>query len=231
MGGDSPQRRPKLPGILIVGIGCRFPGANSKDLFWNLLEHGKSSITAFPRNRDREHESFLHFYHPQRFVSGRLCTVHGSYMEEIQNFDNEFFGISTQEARGMDPQQRILLEVVYEAIEDAGMRLEELQKCKTGVFVGQMNLDYGILVSNKSNYHNIDQFSSTGITASILANRVSFSLNFSGPSIAVDTACSSSLTALKLACDSLHHGDCDIAIVCAPNIVLDFNKQMVCSLN
>ena len=229
-GGDSPQRRPKLPGISIVGIGCRFPGANSKDLFWNLLEHGKSSISAFPRNRDREHESFLHFYHPQRFVSGRLCTVHGSYMEEIQNFDNVFFGISTQEARGMDPQQRILLEVVYEAIEDAGMRLEELQKCKTGVFVGQMNLDYGILVSNTSNYHNIDQFSSTGITASILANRVSFCLNFTGPSIAVDTACSSSLTALKLAFDSLHNEDCDIAIVCAPNIVLDFNKQIVSSM-
>ena len=230
VGSDSPQRRPKLPGISIVGIGCRFPGANSKDSFWNLLEQGKSSIGAFPRNREEIHEMFLHFYHPQRFVSGRLCTVHGSYLEEIQTFDNEFFGISTQEARGMDPQQRILLEVVYEAIEDAGVKLEELQKCRTGVFVGVMNLDYGTLVTDQSNYKNIDQFSSTGITASILANRVSFCLNFTGPSIAVDTACSSSLTALKLACDSLHNGDCDIAIVCAPNIVLNFGMQMVSSM-
>ena len=230
VGSDSPKAKPKLPGISIVGIGCRFPGANSKDLFWNLLEHGKSSIGAFPRNRDQEHEMFLHFYHPQRFVSGRLCTVHGSYLEEIQTFDNEFFGISTQEARGMDPQQRILLEVVYEAIEDAGVKLEELQKCKTGVFVGVMNLDYGTLVTDPSNYKNIDQFSSTGMTASILANRVSFCLNFTGPSIAVDTACSSSLTALKLACDSLQNGDCDIAIVCAPNIVLDFEIQMISSM-
>ena len=230
VGGDSPQHRPMHPCISIVGIGCRFPGANSKDLFWSLLEHGKESIGAFPRNRDQEHEMFSYFYHPERFVSGRLCTSHGSYMEEIQNFDNDFFGISAQEARGMDPQQRILLEVVYEAIEDAGMRLEELQKCKTGVFVGQMNLDWGILVTNSSNYHNIDQFSSTGLSSSVLTNRVSFCLNFTGPSIAVDTACSSSLTALKLACDSLHHGDCDVAIVCAPNIVLDFNKQMVSSM-
>ena len=230
VGGDSPQLRPKFPGISIVGIGCRFPGANTKDLFWNLLEEGKNSIGAFPRNRVEQHEMFFKHYHPQRFVSGRLCTVHGSYLEEIQTFDNDFFGISTQEARAMDPQQRILLEVVYEAIEDAGMRLEELQKCKTGVFVGQMNLDYGGLITDPSNYHNINQFSSTGITASILANRVSFCLNFTGPSIAIDTACSSSLTALKLACDSLHNGDCDIAIVCAPNIVLDFVTQVVSSM-
>ena len=227
--GDSPKVKPKLPGISIVGIGCRFPGANSKDLFWNILEQGKSSISAFPRNRE-EHEMFLKFYHPERFVTGRLCTFHGSYLEEIQTFDNEFFGISTQEAREMDPQQRILLEVVYEAIEDAGVKLEDLQKCKTGVFVGVMNLDYGTLVTDQSNYNNIDQFSATGITASILANRVSFCLNFTGPSIAVDTACSSSLTALKLACDSLHNGDCDIAIVCAPNIVLDFEMQMISSM-
>ena len=127
----------------------------------------------------------------------------------------------------MDPQQRILLEVVYEAIEDAGMRLEDLQRCKTGVFLGVMNLDYGTLITDSSNYNNIDQFSSTGITASILANRVSFCLNLTGPSFAVDTACSSSLTALKLACDNLHNGDCDIAIVCAPNIVLSHAMQII----
>ena len=227
---DHVQPKSKRPGISVVGISCRFPGASSKDLFWDLLEKGKSSIGPFPQNRKGEHKTFLQLYHPKRFVSGRLCAVNGSYLEDIQNFDNRFFGISNQEARGMDPQQRILLQVVYEAIEDAGMRLEDLQKCRTGVFVGVMNLEYGTLVTDPSNFHNINQFSSTGITASILANRVSFCLNLTGPSLAVDTACSSSLTALKLACDNLHNGDCEIAIVCAPNIILDHSMQMVSSM-
>jgi len=224
------QVHPKRPPISIVGIACRFPGANSKDMFWDLLQQGKSSIGAFPRNRREQHQTFFELYHPKRFVSGRLCAVNGSYLEDIANFDNRFFGISSQEARGMDPQQRILLQVVYEAIEDAGMLLEDLQKCRTGVFVGVMNLEYGALITDPTNYNNIDQFSSTGMTASILANRVSFCLNFTGPSIAVDTACSSSLTALKLACDNLHNEDCDVAIVCAPNIVLNHAMQMVSSM-
>ena len=130
----------------------------------------------------------------------------------------------------MDPQQQILLEVVYEAIEDAGMRLEDLQRCRTGVFVGVMNLEYGALITDPSNYSSIDQFSSAGMTASILANRVSSCLNLTGPSIAVDTACSSSLTAFKLACDNMHNKDCEIAIVCASNIVLNHAMQMVSSI-
>ncbi len=228
--GDVRQPQPKRPGISIVGISCRFPGASSKDQFWHFLEQGKSSNGVFPNNRPEQHKTFFELYHPRRFVSGRLSAVNGSYLEEITHFDNNFFGISNQEARGMDPQQRILLQVVYEAIEDAGMRLEDLQKCRTGVFVGVMNLDYGALVADKSNYPNIDQFSSTGGSMSIIANRVSFCLNLTGPSLAVDTACSSSITALKIACDNLHNEDCEIAIVCAPNIVLNPAMQMVSSI-
>lgn len=151
-------------------------------------------------------------------------------MEEIKTFDNTFFGISSQEAHAMDPQQRMLLQVVYEAIEDAGMRLDDLQKCKTGVFVGVMNLDYGALLVDKSNYHNINQFSGTGCMMSILANRESFCLNLTGPSLAVGTTCSSSLTALKIACDNLFNEDCDIAIVCAPNVVLNDATKMASSM-
>ncbi|XP_015775362.1 PREDICTED: phthiocerol/phenolphthiocerol synthesis polyketide synthase type I PpsD-like isoform X3 [Acropora digitifera] len=216
--------------VSVVGMGCRFPGANSKDLFWDMLEQGKCSIGSFPCNRAQEYKMFLQHYHSKRFVRGRLCAVNGSYLEEIRTFDNQFFDISSQEARGMDPQQRLLLEVVYEAIEDAGATLEDLQKCRTGVFVGAMNLDYGSLVTHSSNFNNIDQFTSTGMTASILANRVSFCFNFTGPSIAVDTACSSSLTALKLAFDSLQNEECEIAIVCAPNIILDHSTQIISSM-
>ena len=230
LGGNPSQVNIQRNDVSIVGMGCRFPGANSKDLFWDMLERGKCSIGSFPRNRTQEYEMFLQHYHSKRFVRGRLCAVNGSYLEEIRTFDNQFFDISNQEARGMDPQQRLLLEVVYEAIEDAGMTIEDLQKSRTGVFVGTMNLDYGTLVTDSSNFNNIDQFTSTGMTASILANRVSFCFNFTGPSIAVDTACSSSLTAFKLAFDSLRNMECEIAIVCAPNIVLDHATQVVSSM-
>ena len=224
------QLKSKSPGISIVGISCRFPGASSKDQFWRLLEQGKSSISAYPKNRPEQHKTFFELYNPKRFVGGRHCVVNGSYLEEITLFDNKFFGISSQEARGMDPQQRVLLQVVYEAIEDAGLRLYDLQKCRTGVFVGVMNLDYAALMSDPSSYKSMDQFSSTGSTMSIIANRVSFCLNLTGPSLVVDTACSSSLTALKIACDNLHNGECEIAIVCAPNVILNHAMQMASSL-
>ena len=227
---DTRQLKSKRPGISIVGISCRFPGASSKDQFWRLLEQGKSSISAYPKNRPEQHKTFFELYNPKRFVGGRHCVVNGSYLEEITLFDNKFFGISSQEARGMDPQQRVLLQVVYEAIEDAGLRLYDLQKCRTGVFVGVMNLDYAALMSDPSNYKRMDQFSSTGSTMSIIANRVSFCLNLTGPSLVVDTACSSSLTALKIACDNLHNGECEIAIVCAPNVILNHATQMASSL-
>ena len=228
--GDIHHLRSKRPGISVVGISCRFPGAKSKDQFWHLLEQGKSSITAYPENRPERHKAFSELYNPKRFVTGRHSVLNGSYLKEIKHFDNTFFGISSQEARGMDPQQRILLQVVYEAIEDAGMRLEDLQKCRTGVFVGVMNLDYAKLALDPSNYRIMDPFASTGSTLSIIANRLSFCLNFTGPSLVVDTACSSSLTALKIACDNLHNDDCDIAIVCAPNIILSEMFQMASSL-
>ena len=226
-GGNIGKLTPRRPGISIVGISCKFPGAGSVDQFWILLKQGKSSIGAFPENRTEQHRRFVEHYNPNRFVKRRLCTMNGSFLEEIRTFDNRFFGISSQESRGMDPQQRIILQVVYEAIEDAGMRLEDLQRCRTGVFVGVMNLDYGSLVREPSNSGNIDQFSATGITASVLANRVSFCLNLTGPSLVVDTACSSSLTALKIACDNLHNDDCDVAIVCAPNLILCHHMQMI----
>ncbi|KAL9968891.1 hypothetical protein ACROYT_G021035 [Oculina patagonica] len=228
--GEIRQLKPKCPGVSIVGISCRFPRASSKDQFWDLLEKGKSSNSAYPENRPEQHQTFFERYNPRRFVSGRHCVVNGSYLDEITHFDNRFFGISNQEARGMDPQQRILLQVVYEAIEDAGMRLEDLQKCTTGVFVGVMNLDYQAAVSNPTNYFEIDHFYSTGTTLSIIANRISFCLNLTGPSLVVDTACSSSLTALKIACDNLHNEDCEIAIVCAPNIILDHYTHMASSI-
>ena len=204
----------------IVGIGCRFPGgANSKDAFWDMLVNGKCGIGTYPTNRPNSRE-FIDSFNPGKDTPGKHYVFTGAFLENITGFDANFFGISLTECRSMDPQQRILLQVVYEAIEDAGMRLEDLQQCRTGVYVGLMNLEYGSLVLDPSNLRKIDQFASTGCALSVVANRISFSLNLTGPSLTLDTACSSSLVAFDVAFGHLQTGECDVAIVCAPNILL-----------
>ena len=225
---DSFQRP---SGVAIVGISCRFPNAENKNLFWDMLIKGKSGFQhEYPSNRSAEHKDYHMLYNPKRFTQGRHCALGGAYLKNIRDFDAEFFNISSQEARAMDPQQRILLQTTYEAIEDAGLRLEDLQKGKTGVFVGAMNLDYGSRVARPENLNNLNQFHSTGVTSSILANRISFCLNLTGPSLTVDTACSSSLVALKIATQCLKSGECDVAIVCAPNLILEPSMQVIFSV-
>ena len=221
----------KPSGVAIVGMSCRFPNAENKDLFWDMLIKGKSGFHHdYPPNRSAEHKEYHMLYNPKRFTQGRHCALGGAYLNNIRDFDAEFFNISSQEARAMDPQQRILLQITYEAIEDAGLRLEDLQKGKTGVFVGAMNMDCASRVTKPEHLNNLNQFHSTGITSSILANRISFCLNLTGPSLTVDTACSSSLIALKIATQCLQSGECDVAIVCAPNLILEPSTQVIFSV-
>ncbi|CAB4020054.1 Phthiocerol synthesis polyketide synthase type I, partial [Paramuricea clavata] len=208
----------------IVGIGCRFPGgATSKDAFWDMLVDGRCGIGSYPTNRPNSRE-FIDCFNPGKDTPGKHYVLTGAFLEKIAGLDAQFFGISQTECRSMDPQQRILLQVVYEAIEDAGMRLEDLQQSRTGVYVGLMNLEYGSLVLDSSNIRKVDQFSSTGCAMSVLANRISFSFNLTGPSLTLDTACSSSLVAFDVAFGHLQTGECDVAIVCAANILLTGNK-------
>ncbi|XP_028418845.1 uncharacterized protein LOC114544389 [Dendronephthya gigantea] len=210
--------------IAIVGMSCRFPGgANSKDAFWDMLVEGRSSIGSYPMNRPDARE-FTDSFNPGKHTPGKHYILTGAFLENITGFDAQFFGISPIESRSMDPQQRILLQVVFEAIEDAGIPLEDLQQCRTGVYVGSMCTEYSALVFDPSNIRKIDQFSSTGCSMSVIANRISFSLNLTGPSIALDTACSSSLVALDIAFQHLQTGECDAAIICAPNIILIGNQ-------
>lgn len=206
--------------VAVIGISCRFAqGTNSKDAFWNMLVEGKCGISSYPTNR-LESIHMKRFYNPGRYASGKHYTLKGAFLDKISGFDAQFFGISPAECRSLDPQQRLLLQVVYEAIEDAGMRLEDLQQCQTGVYVGLMNLDYARLIVDDTNVPKIDEFASTGNAASTVANRISFSLNLTGPSLTVDSACSSSLTALNIAMTHLQTAECDVAIVCAPNLIL-----------
>ena len=218
--------------ISVVGISARFPKAKTKDEFWELLLEGRRTLTEYPEDRKGSNHHFKRRFNPNRPVMGRMYVTKGSYMENIDMFDHQFFGISSREARTMDPQQRLILQNVFEAIEDAGLKLEDLQCCRTGVYVGIMNWDYDGILRYNNSVTDANQFSGTGVDPSVIPNRISFALNFTGPSLFVDTACSSSLSALSIACDHLKSGRCDIAIVSAANIVLDPLKHItICQAN
>jgi len=202
--------------IAIVGIGCRFPGgADSPAAFWDLLLRGTDAITAIPAERwDAEA-----LYDPRPGISGRSYARHGGFVEGIDRFDAEFFGLSRREAERMDPQQRLLLEAAWDALEDGGIRLDAVRR-QVGVFVGISTSDYAYIQSGLGEYSGIDIFTATGGAFSIAANRVSHLLDLTGPSVAVDTACSSALTAVHLAVRALRAGDCRVALAGGVNALL-----------
>ena len=190
--------------IAIVGIGCRFPGADSPDAFWQLLSGGTDSIRGVPLVRWR--------------AEGDPATRWGGILDAVDGFDAEFFGISPREADLMDPQQRLLLEVAWEALEDAGIAADSLGGSRTGVFVGISGSDYSRLLASRSG--SPDAYSGTGNAMSIAANRLSYFFDLRGPSWAVDTACSSSLVAVHQACRSLRAGECTVALAGGVNLLL-----------
>lgn len=198
----------KTTDIAIIGMSCVFPGANDPDMFWENLVHGKDQVTEIPRSRYAE---------GLIFDNDKTGINWGGFVEDIGCFDANFFNISPREAELTDPQQRQFLQVAWKAIEDAGYSTATLSQMKTGLFVGVFNNDYAELL-HKENI--TDAYVTTGVTHSILANRVSYLLNLHGPSEAIDTACSSSLVAIHSAVNAIHHGDCEIAIVGGANALL-----------
>ena len=221
-----------MTSVSILGMSTRFPLARNKEKFWELLERGINTVSEYPKNRGARHRLFEKSFNPSKGIPGKHYVLYGSYLEEIDGFDYRFFGTSEAEAINMDPQQRLLLQGTYEAIEDAGMTIEELQQCCTGVYTGIMNLDFTAVSFGPTSVKQMDQFCASGTSMSITANRISFAFNLSGPSIAFDTACSSSLTALAIACDHLEKGIIDVAIVGTANIILDQTKHAaICKAN
>ncbi|MDL2716712.1 MAG: SDR family NAD(P)-dependent oxidoreductase [Acidobacteriota bacterium] len=223
---------PRLPGIAIVGIGCRFPGgASTPDRFWKLLREGVDAISDVPLER----YDVARYFDADAAKAGALYTRRGGFIENIQGFDARFFGISPREAVRIDPQHRLLLEVAWEALEDAGEIPERLAGSNTGVFVGISTHDYGDIQMYPGNRHLIDGYANSGTATSIAANRVSYLFDFRGPSLAVDTACSSSLTAVHLACQALGNGDCDVAlaggvqVLLTPELTIGFCKATMLS--
>jgi phthiocerol/phenolphthiocerol synthesis type-I polyketide synthase C len=200
---DGRAAHPDEP-IAIIGIGCRFPGADGPAAFWRLLADGVDAVTEAPSDRWD--------------ADTATPRVDGGFLDQVDRFDARFFGISPREAERMDPQQRLLLEVAWEAMEDAGQVPERLAGSRTGVFVGISTNDYAYLQVGQPD--RIDAYSGTGNALSIAANRLSYFYDFRGPSMAIDTACSSSLVAIHLACRSLQEGECTLAVAGGANVIL-----------
>jgi acyl transferase domain-containing protein/NADPH:quinone reductase-like Zn-dependent oxidoreductase/acyl carrier protein len=202
--------------IAIIGMACRFPGANNLEEFWNLLCSGVDAVTEIPADR-WDGDSF---YDPDPAVVGKMNSRWGGFMDNFDRFDAQFFGISPREASRMDPQQRISLEMAWEALEDAGQVPALLAGSRTGVFIGIGTTDYARMqVGNLKTASHVH--AGTGGALSIAANRISYVFNFRGPSMAIDTACSSSLVATHLACQSLWTGESSLALAGGINAILD----------
>ncbi|MDZ7992526.1 MAG: type I polyketide synthase [Nostoc sp. EfeVER01] len=200
--------------IAVVGIGCRFPGARDPEAFWQLLHQGIDAIQEVPSSR----WDLTTFYDPNPVTPGKMNTRWGGFLEQVDQFDPQFFGISPRETESIDPQQRLLLEVTWEALENAAIAPDHLVGSQTGVFIGICNYDYSLMQFNELG--SLNAYFGTGNALSIVANRLSYILDLHGPSWVVDTACSSSLVAVHQACQSLHQGECQMAIVGGVNLIL-----------
>lgn len=194
----SPQN--DTNGVAIIGMSCNFPDSSDIDKFWENLVLNKEMITEVPYDR----------YNLNNYSSITSSHNKGGFIKDIDKFDEKFFNISPKEATLMDPRQRLLLEMTYHSLEDAGYSSEELKDEKVGVFIGATGNDYLELLLRETN---VDSHTLTGNTNAILANRISYLFNFKGPSITVDTACSSSLVSILNGAESIKKGESSIAIV------------------
>ena len=190
--------------IAVIGIGCRFPGgADGPDTFWQLLRDGRDAIGEVPPERwDREA-----WFDADPDAPGRMSVRHGGFLDGVDGFDAAFFGISPREAQTMDPQQRLVLEVAWEALEHAGLAPDRLAGSATGVFLGICNSDHFQRVLDHGT-DRIDAYLASGNAHSVASGRLSYFLHLQGPALSIDTACSSSLVALHVACQSLRSGEC-----------------------
>ncbi|WP_198168223.1 polyketide synthase, partial [Herbidospora yilanensis] len=185
--------------IAVIGLACRLPGAADPDSFWRLLTEGRDAVGTAPAGRG-------------------LGEARGAYLDEVDRFDAAFFGISPKEAAAMDPQQRLLLELGWEALEEAGIVPASLAGSRTAVFAAALWDDYATL-------HHLrgvqpGRHAMTGLNRGVLANRLSYVLGLTGPSLTVDAAQSSSLVAVHLASESLRRGESDLALVGGVNLIL-----------
>ncbi|WP_368313902.1 SDR family NAD(P)-dependent oxidoreductase [Luteibacter sp. CQ10] len=207
--------------IAIVGLGGRYPQADTLEEFWSNLRDGRDAVTEIPATR-WDHDRF---FDPEVGKPGKSYSKWGGFISGVDEFDPLFFNMSPLEARQTDPQERIFLQCVYQTLEDAGHTRESLRHAgRVGVFVGAMYQEYQLYAAQAQAR---GEALVVGASLGSIANRVSYFCDFHGPSLSVDTMCSSSLTALHLACQSLRTGDCEVAIAGGVNVSVHPNKYLM----
>ncbi|MEW1603865.1 amino acid adenylation domain-containing protein [Streptomyces sp. NPDC093808] len=191
--------------VAIVSMTCRLPGGvTTPEEYWRLLAGGEDAIGPFPERWDA-----LDLYDPDSEAPGKSYAREGGFLDSVDRFDAEFFGIAPREALSMDPQQRLVLETAWEALERAGILPADLNGTRTGVYIGAMRSDYDTVLAD---LQALDGYQGTGISGSVISGRLSYLLGLRGPAVTVDTACSSSLTALHMAAAALRAGECELAL-------------------
>ncbi|XP_069133106.1 phthioceranic/hydroxyphthioceranic acid synthase-like isoform X2 [Argopecten irradians] len=200
--------------IVIVGVGCKFPGADDLDEFWRVLSEGENHVIEIPRERWNNNA----FYHEDPNEPGKSYVTRAGFIKKYDEWDYKLFNVNKMEAATVDPQQRYVLDCVHMAMEDGGITRRDLNGSNTGVYIGVMNDDYKVRSSDDLN--TMTNYSLTGTSTSIISARVSYTYNLLGPSMSIDTACSSALVAIHTASQALKSGDCDVAICGGVNSIL-----------
>ncbi|MCZ8522702.1 MULTISPECIES: beta-ketoacyl synthase N-terminal-like domain-containing protein [Paenibacillus] len=200
--------------VAIVGMACRFPGAEDYEEYWKLLVSGRSSVDEIPPER----WDWSAYWGDKHGEGNTSYSKWGGFLKDVDAFDPGFFGLSAREAETMDPQQRIMLELAWNALEDAGIVPSRLSGTSVGVFTSAFNYDYKELQEQPSRI--IQTYHSTGTASTVIANRISHFLNFKGPSVTIDTACSGSMNAIHAAVQSLQTGECRVALAGGVNLLL-----------
>lgn len=203
--------------IAVVGMACRFPGADNVEGYWQLLEEGREAITEVPADR---WDADRHF-DPDPEAKGKMYSKRGGFIRDVRSFDAPFFGIAARDAVSMDPQGRLALTVSWEALEDAGEVPDGLRGTRTGVFLGAMNTDYAQHALYGRSLEEIDAYNALNSLSCVPAGRIAYFMGFQGPAMTVETACSSSLLTAHLACRSLRSGECDMALAGGVSLMLN----------